>query len=137
MGKSTCPTDPIRQPEELIFDSRLTTHANLDKLNRRGIDFITLRRRTDKLLHQIHQEPLSAWKRIELENIARQYRTPSILDRLITLPGYQGNLRQIAITDMGHEEPALRLNRGGVQRSVNAPRGHRRELQRPQMSPFC
>jgi hypothetical protein len=98
-----------QQPEELIFDSRLTTHANLDKLNRRGIDFITLRRRTDKLLHQIHQEPLSAWKRIELENIARQYRTPRILDRLITLTGYQGNLRQIAITDLGHEEPTLLL----------------------------
>lgn len=98
-----------RQPEELIFDSRLTTHGNLDKLNRRGIDFITLRRRSDKLLYQIHQEPLSAWKRIELENIARQYRTPRILDTQITLPGYRGNLRQIAITDLGHEQPTLLL----------------------------
>lgn len=98
-----------RLPDELIFDSRLTTHANLDNLNRRGIDFITLRRRSDKLLHQIHQEPLSAWKRIELENIARLYRTPRILDSLITLPGYQGNLRQIAITDLGHEQPTLLL----------------------------
>jgi hypothetical protein len=33
-------------PEELIFDSKLTTYANLDKLNRMGIRFITLRRRT-------------------------------------------------------------------------------------------
>jgi len=98
-----------RLPEELIFDSRLTTHANLDRLNRRGIDFITLRRRSDKLLHQIHQQPLSAWKRIELENIARLYRTPRILDGRITLPGYQGNLRQIAITDLGHEQPTLLL----------------------------
>jgi hypothetical protein len=96
-------------PEELIFDSRLTTYANLDQLNRMGIEFITLRRRTDKLLYQIHQEPLSAWKRIELENIARLYRTPRILDGPITLPGYQGNLRQIAITDLGHEQPTLLL----------------------------
>ena len=35
-----------RLPEELIFDSRLTTYANLSRLNRQGIDFITLRRRS-------------------------------------------------------------------------------------------
>lgn len=96
-------------PEELIFDSRLTTYANLNQLNQRGIHFITLRRRTDPLLHQIHQQPLSAWKRIELENIARLYRTPRILDQRIVLPGYGGEVRQIAITDLGHEEPTLLL----------------------------
>ena len=32
-------------PEELIFDSKLTTYANLGKLNRMGVEFITLRRR--------------------------------------------------------------------------------------------
>ena len=37
-------------PEELIFDSKLTTYANLNKLNRMGIQFITLRRRSKKLL---------------------------------------------------------------------------------------
>src|SRR6478672_385107 len=30
-------------PRELIFDSKLTTYANLNQLNQRGIDFITLR----------------------------------------------------------------------------------------------
>ena len=39
-----------RLPEELIFDSKLTTYANLNKLNRMGIQFITLRRRSQKLL---------------------------------------------------------------------------------------
>ena len=39
-----------RLPEELIFDSKLTTYANLNKLNRMGIQFITLRRRSPKLL---------------------------------------------------------------------------------------
>src|SRR5512135_1269158 len=34
-----------RLPEELIFDSKLTTYANLSRLNRMGIRFITLRRR--------------------------------------------------------------------------------------------
>src|SRR4051794_13746272 len=38
-----------RLPEELIFDSKLTTYANLNKLNQQGIGFITLRRRSKKL----------------------------------------------------------------------------------------
>ena len=33
-------------PEELIFDSKLTTYAHLNKLNQMGIAFITLRRRS-------------------------------------------------------------------------------------------
>lgn len=32
-------------PEDLIFDSKLTTYAKLDRLNRQGVQFITLRRR--------------------------------------------------------------------------------------------
>ena len=42
-----------RLPEELIFDSKLTTYANLGKLNRMGIEFITLRRRSQKLLDEV------------------------------------------------------------------------------------
>ena len=96
-------------PQELIFDSRLTTYANLNKLNQRGIEFITLRRRSQKLLRELMLQPPGAWRGIELENIARLYRTPRILEQRIDLPGYQGPIRQIAITDLGHEEPTLLL----------------------------
>jgi hypothetical protein len=98
-----------RRPEELIFDSKLTTHANLSKLNRMGVQFITLRRRSPKLLKEIHLTPTSAWRRIELENIARAYRTPLILDQRITLADYEGPLRQLTVTELGHEEPTLLL----------------------------
>jgi hypothetical protein len=96
-------------PGELIFDSKLTTHANLDRLNRMGVAFITLRRRSRKILDQLRSEPISAWRRIELEAVSRAYRTPKILDRKITLPGYGGPLRQITVTDLGHEDPTLLL----------------------------
>jgi hypothetical protein len=98
-----------RLPEELVFDSKLTTYPNLDQLNRMGVNFITLRRRSGKLLGQIHLRPPSAWRRIELDNIARLYRTPRILDELITLRGYDGPIRQLTIADLGHEEPTLLL----------------------------
>src|SRR5258707_1944793 len=82
-----------RWPEELIFDSKLTTYAKLDKLNQMGIQFITLRRRFKKLLDEVAQTPASAWRRVELESVSRVYRTPRVLDREIALKGYDGSLR--------------------------------------------
>jgi hypothetical protein len=98
-----------RNPEELVFDSKLTTYRNLNRLNRKKIDFITLRRRSPKLLEAIDAKPASAWRRIELERVARAYRTPRILDQRIALRDYKGLIRQIAIKDLGHEEPTLLL----------------------------
>jgi hypothetical protein len=89
-------------PEELVFDSKLTTYENLSQLNELGIQFITLRRRDPKMLQEIHQQPRSAWRRIELKSIARAYRTPRILDQTITLRDYDGPIRQI-------EEPTFVL----------------------------
>jgi len=98
-----------RYPQELIFDSRLTTYARLNDLNRLGIRFITLRRRSRNLLQEIAATPASAWRRIELAGVARLYKTPRILDRRIRLKDYDGPLRQLTITDLGHEEPTLLL----------------------------
>jgi hypothetical protein len=96
-----------RLPEELVFDSKLTTYRNLSRLNQFGIPFITLRRRDPKMLKEIHAQPASAWRRIELESIARAYRTPRILDQTVALRDYEGPIRQITVTDLGHEEPTI------------------------------
>ena len=96
-------------PQELVFDSKLTTHANLDRLNRLGISFITLRRRSREMIQQVQQEPISAWRRIELDGVSRIYKTPRILDTKITLNDYQGSLRQLVIAELGHEEPTFLL----------------------------
>ena len=98
-----------RLPEELIFDSKLTTYANLNRLNHLGVRFMTLRRRSPKLLAELAAEPLSAWRRIELPGVSRAYRTPRILDRKIALPDYEGALRQLTIAELGHEDPTLLL----------------------------
>ncbi len=94
-------------PEELIFDSKLSTYANLNHLNLLGIKFMTLRRRSKKLMEEIRQTPPSAWRRIQLEGVSRAYRTPRILDKKITLKDYSGPLRQLTITDLGHESPTI------------------------------
>jgi transposase len=96
-------------PEELIFDSKLMTYAKLSELNRMGIQFITLRRRSKNLLAEIARTPMSAWRRIELESVSRAYRTPRVLDQRIKLKDYDGPLRQLTITELGHEDPTLLL----------------------------
>ena len=96
-------------PQEFIFDSKLTTYANLNRLNEWGIDFMTLRRRSPQMVQQVHQIPLSAWRRIELTSLSREYRTPRILDQRITLTDYAGPIRQLVITDLGHEDPTFLL----------------------------
>jgi len=94
-------------PEELIFDSKLTTYVHLNRLNQMGIAFITIRRRSAKMLQKIYQEPVSAWRRIELQGVSRTYKTPRILDSRIDLPGYQGPIRQVVVDELGHEEPTF------------------------------
>jgi hypothetical protein len=96
-------------PEELVFDSKLTTYTHLSQLNELGIQFITLRRRSRKMLEQLHRQPASAWRRIILKGLARAYRTPRVLDQQIALDGYDGPIRQLSVADLGHEEPTLLL----------------------------
>lgn len=96
-----------RLPEELIFDSKLTTYGNLDKLNQLGVRFMTLRRRSQKMIQDAHEMPLSAWRRIDLKNVSRIYKTPRILDQKIPLRDYTEDIRQIVIKDLGHEEPTF------------------------------
>jgi hypothetical protein len=94
-------------PEELVFDSKLTTYANLNKLNEAEVPFITLRRRSTKMLKELRDTPISAWRQIELENVSRAYRTPKILDKKVTIRDYDKPIRQIAVKDLGHEEPTV------------------------------
>lgn len=106
-------------PQELIFDSKLTTYANLAQLNAQGIDFITLRRRSQSMLKEVWALPGSAWRQIHLEGISRIYRDPRILDQRIALKDYPGAIRQIIIADLGHEEPTFLLTN---QLSRSAPK---------------
>ena len=101
--------DTGRVPVELVFDSKLTTYANLAELERLNIAFLTLRRRSKNLLHDLKQRPAADWQRIQLSNVGRKYRTPKVIDQLVTLRHYHKPIRQLAIDDLGHDSPTLLL----------------------------
>ena len=96
-----------RRPRHLVFDSKLTTQANLARLDEMKIDFITLRRRSPTLLKEVYALPRSAWRTIELDVPTRQYRTPRIYEQPVELAGR--TFRQVFVRDLGHEEPTILL----------------------------
>lgn len=96
-----------KNPPHLVFDSKLTTYANLSRLNQMGITFITLRRKSKKLLQKIAALSSSAWRPIELTNVQRKYRTPKIVDQNVSIKDYDGTIRQIFVKDFGHDLPTV------------------------------
>lgn len=95
------------RPRHLVFDSRLTTYANLARLDEMGISFITLRRRSARLLKEIEELPRSAWRTVELDVPTRKYRTPRVYEQKVRLAGQ--SFRQLYILDLGHDEPTILL----------------------------
>ena len=92
-------------PTHVVFDSRLTTYAGLARLHEMGVTFITLRRRSPKILAEIRDLPPSAWRRIRLDVPARKYRTPRVWEKYVQLAGCR--LRQLYILDLGHDQPTV------------------------------
>src|SRR6266852_485378 len=94
-------------PRHLVFDSRLTTYANLARLDNLGITFMTLRRRSPTLIKEVEGLPPSAWRRARLDVPARKYKTPRVFEQPVALAG--ATLRQLFVLDLGHEEPTILL----------------------------
>jgi hypothetical protein len=95
------------RPRHLVFDSRLTTYANLARLDGMGILFITLRRRSRRLLQEIERLPRSAWRTVVLDVPTRKYRTPRVYEQKVRLAGR--TFRQLYLQDLGHDEPTILL----------------------------
>ena len=95
-------------PECLVFDSGLTTHENLDVLDKEhNIRFITLRKRGKKMLQRI--ESIRTWKHIKLDKPSRKYQALRIHEETVSMENYGGTLRQIIVTGTGRELPMLIL----------------------------
>jgi transposase len=94
-------------PRLLVFDSQLTTYANLVRLDDMPVTFITLRRRFPKLLREIACLPRSAWRKIELDVPTRKFSSPRVYEQPVKLEGRE--FRQLFIEDLGHDEPTVLL----------------------------
>jgi hypothetical protein len=96
-----------RNPEWLYFDAKLTTYAELSRLNEQGVYFATIRRRGPALLKQLRQRPARDWSGAVLNIPTRRQQRIRYLEETVTLPDYQGPVRQIAVTGLGRDEATL------------------------------
>jgi transposase len=94
-------------PQHLVFDSKLTTYDRLDRLDHDGVTFMTLRRRSPKLIAEVKNLSPSAWRTIELDVPNRKYRKPRVFEQKAT--PCKRPYRQLFITDLGHDEPTILL----------------------------
>ncbi len=93
-------------PGLLVFDSKLTTYAVLNELSERGIRWLTLRERGPKLTADLAARPDSEWKTVRIERTGR-YRAPQIHDQLVQIKGISDRVRQLAVRNIGREQPTL------------------------------
>jgi len=91
----------------LVFDSRFTSYAQLARLDRQDIRFITLRRRGASLIRQAEAQPASAWAQVTIPHDKRKFPRPLVLESRVELPGFPRPLRQIIMRGTGHEKPTF------------------------------
>ncbi len=93
-------------PGLLVFDSQLTTYKILDELTGRGINWLTLRQHGKNELARLPALPASAWKTATISRSGR-YRRPRLHEDMIKLTDVSSKVRQIAVTNIGRDEPTL------------------------------
>jgi transposase len=95
-----------RWPALLVMDQKVTTQPVLAELNKRRIDFITLRMRSPALVRHIEALPASAWRTVRLDRDGA-YRRPKVVDEQTTLSAYPATIRQLTIRGLGREAPTV------------------------------
>lgn len=93
-------------PSLLVFDSKVTTFAMLGKLDQRGVRFLTLRMRSAALLKHLNALDKSDWRAVKLDR-AGGYRQVHVAEEQVGLTDYPGQVRQLAVRGLGHEQPTV------------------------------
>jgi transposase len=95
-----------QDPGLLVFDSKLTTYKVLSELTERGIRWLTLRERGQKLITDLEALPDTEWKKVRIDRVGR-YREPEIHDALVKIKGIDSPVRQLAVRNIGREHPTM------------------------------
>jgi transposase len=98
-----------RYPARLLFDSRATTYAGLSQLTQRQVGFITIRRRGSGMLARVRRLPADRWQHCQITQAKGKRRQVQYVEEWVQLDGYDGAVRQLVVTGLGHESPTFFL----------------------------
>jgi len=114
-GQAVCFIDFWRKlmgknPEWLYFDSKLTTYEELSIIaQKKDVSFVTIRRRGSNILKRLENLPASAWHDAVIDIPKRRHQKIRYVDELTKLSGYEGQIRQVAVTGLGRKHATLFL----------------------------
>ena len=91
--------------ETLVFDCKLTSYQVLDQLAAEGVKFITLRKRTKKLITFTENIPNNEWIKLYIPIPKRKNKACLAHISEITLPNCTYPVKQIIITNHGRAQP--------------------------------
>ena len=91
--------------ETLVFDCKLTSYDVLDALAIDNVKFITLRKRTKKLIELTENIPQDEWQKVYLPIPKRKHKSCQIHVSEITLPNCIEPIKQIIVTGHGRSQP--------------------------------
>jgi hypothetical protein len=97
-------------PKWLYFDSKVVDYPELSRINQRAIHFVTIRRRGAAILRRLQAQPTSAWKKAVIDIPKRCHTQIGYIEETMRLRGYEGPIRQIAVTGLGRDRPTLFLS---------------------------
>ena len=86
-----------RDVSYLVFDSKFTTLENLGRIDRKGIKFITIQRKSKNLNEKAELMPDSNWKKVKIEKTNHKARNAIYCESSTTNNRYGATLRQIFI----------------------------------------
>lgn len=93
--------------ETLVFDCKLTSYEILDELNREGIKFITLRKRSKNLVKIAAEIEEKNWKKLYIPIPKRKNKSCKVYESTVILKREFLPIRQIIIKDHGRAEPTF------------------------------
>ena len=97
-------------PKWLFFDSKVVDYPEMSRLNQRKIHFVTIRRRGAAILRGLEQQPTSAWKGAVIDIPKRCHTHIHYIEETVRLRGYEGPIRQVAVTGLGRDRPTLLIS---------------------------
>jgi hypothetical protein len=91
--------------ETLVFDCKFTNYQILDDLNTDGINYITLRKRNNKLIKETRQIENEQWTSVYISIPKRKHKRCRVYESEVILRKGCAPVRQIIIKDHGRAEP--------------------------------
>ena len=99
-----------QDPRWLYFDSKVVPYPELSRIGRRGIHFVTIRKRGAAVIRRLRALPSAAWRGAVIDTPKRCHQHVRYVDEQIKLPGYEGLIRQLAVDGLGRDRPTLFLS---------------------------